>query len=457
MEREHGSSWTKAVATAITVACVSWLAAVGPSRAQTPVPAGGEFQVNTYTTDAQATPFVAAEPDGDFVVVWRSDGSSGSDASSFSVQGQRYDSAGSALGSEFQVNTYTTNGQVWPAVAVAGDGDFVVVWASAGSSGSDRSENSIHGRRYTSDGTALGAQFQVNTETLGFQEFPSVAVDADGDFVVVWTDGFDVEGQRYDSAGNGVGSEFQVSTAFPTFDEAPSVAAEPDGDFVVVWRSLGLPYDYLIEGRRYASDGTPQSAEFQINTYSEPIERSPWVAAEADGDFVVVWDSLAGLNDYDIKGRRYASDGTAQGPELQVNTYTADFQFGPAVAADADGDFVVVWTSFGSSGSDANHSIQGQRYDSAGSRVGSEFQVNTYTTGFQGYPSVAARADGDFVVAWQSGGSYNSAGQDGSFASIQAQRFTVPESSPALSRTLAAVVLALLVRGRRSRARGPSK
>jgi hypothetical protein len=39
--------------------------------------------------------------------------------------------------------------------------------------------------------------------------------------------------------------------------------------------------------------------------------------------------------------------------------------------------------------------------------VGSEFQVNTYTTGYQQKSSVATDSDGDFVVVW---GSY---GQDG--------------------------------------------
>ena len=32
--------------------------------------------------------------------------------------------------------------------------------------------------------------------------------------------------------------------------------------------------------------------------------------------------------------------------------------------------------------------------------VGSEFQVNTYTTSLQSRPSVSTAADGDFVVVW---------------------------------------------------------
>ena len=39
--------------------------------------------------------------------------------------------------------------------------------------------------------------------------------------------------------------------------------------------------------------------------------------------------------------------------------------------------------------------------------VGSEFQVNSYMTGIQGFSSVARESNGDFVVVW------HSVGQDG--------------------------------------------
>ena len=77
----------------------------------------------------------------------------------------------------------------------------------------------------------------------------------------------------------------------------------------------------------------------------------------------------------------------------------------PSVAADADGDFVVVWESDGSSGTDTScTSIQGQRYASTGAPQGAQFQVNTYTTSYQRRPAVAADAAGDFVVVWDSYG-----------------------------------------------------
>ena len=86
------------------------------------------------------------------------------------------------------------------------------------------------------------------------------------------------------------------------------------------------------------------------------------------------------------------------GPEFQVNSYTTNYQRRPGIAADGSGNFVVVWESNGQDGS--GRGVFGQRYDSAGLRVGSEFQVNGYTTSYQDRPAVAADGSGNFVVVW---------------------------------------------------------
>ncbi|MGB5294642.1 MAG: hypothetical protein WBP34_06805, partial [Thermoanaerobaculia bacterium] len=168
---------------------------------------GGEFQVNTYTTDDQRFPSVAIDPAGDFVVVYQSFGSAGTDSAGTSIQGRRYSSDGMAIGGEFQVNTYTTSFQTAPAVATDPSGDFVVVWGSLGSSGDDFSVSSVQAQRYDSEGVAIDGQFQVNTYINLDQYLPAVATDARGTFVVVWdsigsagTDnsGSSIQGQRYE-------------------------------------------------------------------------------------------------------------------------------------------------------------------------------------------------------------------------------------------------------------------
>jgi uncharacterized protein with GYD domain len=384
---------------------------------------------------------VASDADGDFVVVWQSFLSPGTDLSSWSVQARRYASDGSAIGGQFQVNTYTTLGQYPTGVAMDADGDFVVVWQSDLSGGTDLSYSSIQAQRFASNGSMAGGQFQVNTYTTMGQYQPSVAVDADGDFVVVWVGlgsgglpaSLDVHGQRYASDGSVAGGEFQINTYTTNDQFLPRVALDAAGDFVVVWTSNGSPgtdsSSFSIQGRRFSSSGASVGGQFQVNVYTTDSQASSAVASDAVGDFVVVWhgDGSAGTDtsDASVHARRYASDGTAVGGEIQVNTYTNLDQQQPSVAADADGDFVVVWHSAGSAGSDSSSwSGHGQRYASDGSTIGGELQINTYTTSSQRAAWVAIDAVGEFVVAWQS---YGSGGSDTVRYSIQkSDTATVP-------------------------------
>jgi len=139
---------------------------------------------------------------------------------------------------------------------------------------------------------------------------------------------------------------------------------------------------------------------------------------------VIAWQSRSQDGSYySIYAQRYNATGVAQGGEFQVNTYTTNRQKEPSIAMDGDGDFVVVWESGdyygGQDGSD--YGVYAQRYNAAGVVQGAEFQVNTYTTDGQRIPSIAMDDDGEFVIAWQSGG-----GQDGSNYGVFAQRYGVP-------------------------------
>jgi hypothetical protein len=127
------------------------LTALPGITAAQPMPAGGEFRVNTYTTDRQSGPVVAMDSAGSFVVLWSS---KTQDGSLFGVFGQRYDAMGVPRGDEFRVNTYTTNSQLVPAVAVDGAGNFVVVWDSFAQDGSSYG---VFGRRYDAAGAQRGA------------------------------------------------------------------------------------------------------------------------------------------------------------------------------------------------------------------------------------------------------------------------------------------------------------
>ncbi len=372
---------------------------------------GTEFQVNRYTINGQSRPAVAAGADGAFVVVWASVGQDGDNRGVF---GQRFDPTGQMAGTEFQVSTYTVSYQFFPTAAAGADGAFVVAWQSYQGNGGYE----IFAQRYDNSGAAAGVEFRVNSHTPGYQIIPTAAAAADGAFVVVWNssdqdgDYSGVFGQRYDSAGQAAGTEFQVTTYTMGAQFFPAIGVAADGAFVATWTSGAQDG---VFGRRYDSVGQAVGSEFQVSTHTGNLAFFSAVALGADGTFVVAWDgSLDGSNS-GVFARRYDSAGQAVGSEFQVNGFTQGVQNYPAVAIRTDGAFAVTWQHDDTSGE-----VHAQHYDSAGQAVGMEFQINTHTLDVQTSPAIAVGAAGTFTVVWQS------FGQDGDSSGVFGQRITQP-------------------------------
>jgi hypothetical protein len=355
------------------------------SAAQLPVPVGPEFQVNSHVIGAQQFGVPAIAPDGSFVVVWTS---SINDGRGGGVFGQRYDAAGAPVGLEF---TVTTGSAIWPHVASGAQGQFAVVWASL---------SDVFARRYDASGVPLDGAFRVNTYTTDTQNEPTLALDAAGGMVIVWEsvqdgDQSGIYGQRYDTAGQPVGLEFRVNSYTTGRQRHAAVASAAGGNFVVVWES-----DFEVSGQRYDASGVAQGLEFLVNTYTLGASLDPFVATEGDGDFFVVFQSqYNGL--FRVSGRRYQSDGTPLGPQFLINTYPTGLQTYPNVSTEPQGGFTVVWQgALDQDGSGLG--VFGRQYNASGVPLDAEFRVNTYTTSHQAVPFVASAQSGEFVVAWSS-------------------------------------------------------
>ena len=234
---------------------------------------GGEFQVNTYTTESQDSPSITALSNGGFVVAWASDDQDGSREG---IYAQRYDADGVVQGGEFRVNTYTTSDQSHPSITALSDGGFVAAWESFGQDGSNYG---IYAQRYDADGVPQRGEFRVNTYTNSRQDVPSITALSNGGFVVAWAsnDPDGIYAQRYDADGVVQGSEFKVNshTSSP-FQNYPSITALSNGGFVVTWMSseqdasLGFVVSDIY-AQRYDSNGVAQGGEFRVNTHTAPL------------------------------------------------------------------------------------------------------------------------------------------------------------------------------------------
>jgi len=317
---------------------------------------GDEFGSSRKFTD------VTGLSNGEFVVVFNQSGN---------VYMRRYDGAGSIAGSFGRVNTTTTAIQRNAAVVNLSDGGFVISWEDASRAGEDNQFNAIRAQRFDSNGTAQGTEFLVNTTTVGDQKNPSMAALSGGGFVITWQDqsfsGGDtssdaVRAQRYDASGVAQGSEFLVNTATANFQGSPSIDALFGGGFVIAWadlsRSGGDTSGFAIRAQRYDSAGLAQGSEFLVNTITTSSQRDPSVAALSGGGFVIAWsdesESGGDTSSSAIRAQHYDSAGLAQGSEFLVNTTTTSSQRDPSAAALSNGDFVIAWTDFSVSGGDTD-------------------------------------------------------------------------------------------------------
>ncbi len=361
----------------------------------------GQIRVNTTTGDDQELQYsngvssaVAMDEDGDTVVVWTSNLQDGSGSGIFA---QRYDRDGAAVGSEFQINTTTSDSQYDAVVDMDATGGFVVAWASALQDGSG---SGVYTRRYDSSGNATSGEARVNVTTSGNQRAPSIAMSEDGKYVVTWQSsdgsGDGIWARVYDSTGSAITSEFRVNSATASTQQNATSAMDADGDFVVVWADSNTN---LIMGQRYNSSGVAQGSNFQVSEDGSVSVRWPSVAMSDTGEFVVAWksDEQSGANTQ-MFFRRFDSSGNTLGGQVLIGTDSATFNNDtyPTVAMDDVGNFVISWDESDRDGS--GQGVYARRYDSNGAMIGNEFRVNSTVSGSQYFPNVAMDDEGDFTV-----------------------------------------------------------
>jgi cysteine-rich repeat protein len=321
-------------------------------------------------------------------------------------------------------------------------------------SGVDGDGAGIRMRRFGSDGLPRNnfegndEEITVNLEVAGHQRQPRVALLANGNVVVVWTDdsgahgaGPDVRGRVLAPDGSPVGTEITLTADHTGEQATPAVAAVPAGGFLAVWVGPD-PDGFGIRGRLFDDLGLPRTnsqtsddGSFSINQVVTGAQIQPDVAWIGSG-FLVVWTDGSGQLDgdsYGIAGTLLDSGGAFAGPgsDFRINETTAGLQASPRVGHQPGVGAVVVWTDDSQAQDLAHYGVRGRLLDASGvPRVNGQdlsdgdFQVNTTFAADQLLPAPAVLDDGRFAVIWQDWST-----TDGSGASVRARLFT-PTASP---------------------------
>ncbi|QPF82875.1 VCBS repeat-containing protein [Bradyrhizobium genosp. L] len=311
---------------------------------------GSEFRINTTTSNFQGSALTTTLSNGQIVVIWEDYSRTGGDTSGGAVRGQVLNSDGTKSGAEFLVNTVTANDQYPLGVAALPGGKFAAIFTNAISA----NEQDIRGQIFNADGTKSGSEFIVDSLPGGYVYGGQVYALSNGTFLVSSEHAaspFTMNGQVFNADGTKSGSPIPLtpSSSYTTFTSAPTA-----NGLLQLWTHQGAEsqtqahvYDYLIQGRYLDNSGVPTGATFQFHVNTGGIV-NPSVTQLTNGQVVVTWD---------------------------------DYNYSPAAGS-------------------SNDTIKAQIINADGTLAGPELNVSTANVVFQSSPVVTALSNQEFVVSW---------------------------------------------------------
>ena len=303
------------------------------------------IHVNKATKGEAQKPKVQILKDGRAVFVWQ-----GNPLGAPDIYARFVNANGDFVTSDVRVNSYVKDTQINPAVTSLGDG-ALIVWQSYKQDGNFYS---IHARRFSGVGAALGTELLINQNKAFNQRTPAVATLANGNFVVSWVsdeqrfpNSVDILARIFSPTGVAVGDEFRLNSN-TNICANPSVAPLASGGFTVVWGekdAVSLTNSWDIVGRSFSADGLPTAPGFGINTFLYGDQFAPHIASTGDSA-LVVWTSLRQDGSWEGVFGRLLSGGQIAGDEFKINQTTVSRQIHPTVSSNGANKFLVNWSCF---------------------------------------------------------------------------------------------------------------
>lgn len=284
-----------------------------------------------------------------------------------------------------------------PDVAVLGQREFLVSWDLQYQrySGSQLVDwgSAISGRKVSLQGQPAGEELVLEPfERRSYQGFHRLAADAAGRFAVLWQelDASDLLLRLF--APDGSPLETTRLEPDPGFVEYPylhAVAMDPSGRISASWTRSEERHQPPSELWLQIFNATAEPVREPFQVRVSGIAGQPSLAM-AKGNTILVYYAPAG-NSATLAVQRFNTAGRPFGRPVPVVGGT-NIQRSPAVAANAAGRFVVVWAD--------TQGIGARLFDAAGRKVGPVIRITE--TLFADFPDVALDALGNFVVIWQS-------------------------------------------------------
>ena len=297
-----------------------------------------------------------------------------------------------------------------PVVTALTNGKFVVAWVKTALNGTV----SVRAQMYNADRSKFGLEIAPGVG-IGLGQFqPTVVAIADGGFGIAWsvvsnegsTNGStatDIATTFYDATGSAIRSTPISGTGN---QNQPAFAALPDGGAVLTWRNDGsTPGTTTLENLYFDRTGAATSGfSATLSGGNASQSANPAAAVLTSGVYAVAYADIntAASTDHDGVFVQLIANGLDK--VVQVNTTATGVQHLPAIAALANGNFVVAWVDEGTAtGANPVATLRAQVMDPTGAKVGTEITVPGNVTSQSHPPSLTALADGRFLVGWEQG------------------------------------------------------
>jgi hypothetical protein len=347
--------------------------------------------IETDNTRHAFNPQIASDPNGNAIAVWFQE-----DGTRYNIWANRY-VAGTGWGTAELIETDNAGFAFHPQIAFDPGGNAIAVWYQ-----SDGTRTNVWARRHVA-GSGWGTAELIETDNAGSVSGPQISFDPNGNAIAVWNqhDGTreNIWANRY-VAGTGWGTAELIETDNAGYAFNPEVAIDPNGNAVVVWNQFDGTRNNLW-ANRYAA-GTGWGTAELIETDNAGSALYPQIAIGADGNAIAVWYQSDGTRD-NVWTNRYVA-GTGWGTAELIETDNADAVDLPQIAMDPLGNAIAVWAQY--DGTTGN--IWANRYV-AGTGWGTAGLIET-DPGYAGDPQIAIDPNGNAMAVWAQfdGAHYNS-------------------------------------------------
>ena len=383
--------------------------------------------INSDPKGEQLNPAIAMHRQtGTLVAVWEDDSSDKDgkatagdkkDQNHHDIMARIFYGGGCEKVKQFTVNVNTDGDQMTPSVAMDKNGNFVVVWAD------DLDGNGmyqIYMRGFDETGKERFKTAVVNSKDTGQQRNPSIAMAPDGHFVVAWEDESDNAATPQIFV-RGFNADGQQAFADRNVDKLagvnhrPRIAMADDHSFVVTWEAAdSADGDFQVMAKGFKADGTDRYNKFTVNGTNVGPQRNPSIGMNADGVFYIAYEDDADQNGvFRVKIVGYNPDGKKLVADLHISDAGED-AVEPVLCVDKNNRAIVSWTARARNNGDIRFRVL-KDYNIDGSTYTAHRVVSTsdsHTAGVQNQPAIGCTEDGKFAILWHDNEDHGSEGKN---------------------------------------------